>query len=664
MHTPTSRYPFLLLSAAAAALVLCGGLACSSTSGDGGRAMADSGPVVKGADGGGCCSQVEAGREAGTDASSGTPSNDGSSSSDGAPSNDASDWAPSNAPCAAVAGFAVTATSPMSIALSWTGALGVAVQVARKTYCGSDGYATLATLAAGVTTYTDSTVQANWNYWYEIVASDGSGMNASAVLATQASSTPANGCAGGAVPQPSGVSTTQCSATQDSGAPPADSGLPSADSAAPAVDSGMPPTIVPAFYVSTSGDDTNAGTLMAPFLTLGAAQTAMRASSTIKTTYIRAGSYTLPTLDCGNNTSCGFNLGGPDDGETWSYYPPDGVDSADFTGGSTSSSTGLVIAMSVSAPNVTINGLSIHNFQYAGIGSGGGATNLTVENNVIFNGYTATNSSNPAGISCYSCGNATISHNVIHDMAMFGVSMSTANGVDISNLLVTGNVVYNTCTANADCGALYVQDVTAAATNIRLTNNYVHDGNTFAGLGSGYGAALYADDCTSNVTESGNVVTGRNGSNTFMVHGGSNIHQTGNLTDLASFGQHVAVFQTSGVSGCSNAAMSGNEYQNNIIIGGGGGGGYALLSGSPMHSPTITNNDYYNYGGAAISSGSGSYGDANAVRVDPQISGWAYDIAPGSPVFSSPVSFPALVGNWGPPGYVLPQNGTPPSSPH
>ena len=160
-------------------------------------------------------------------------------------------------------------------------------------------------------------------------------------------------------------------------------------------------------------------------------------------------------------------------------------------------------------------------------------------------------------------------HNVIHDMAMFGVSVSNVNG-NISNLLVTGNVVYNTCTANADCGALYVQDVTTTATNLQFTNNYIHDGNTFAALGSNYGAALYADDCTSNVTESGNVITGRNGSNTLMIHGGSNIHQVGNLTDLATYGQHAGVYQTSGVAACASAVMSGNIYEDNIVIGAGG----------------------------------------------------------------------------------------------
>ena len=571
---------------------------------------------------------------------------------------------PGGSPCAAVADLVATSTSGKSVSLSWTGAPGATFQIARKTYCADDGYVTLATLPAGSTSYTDTSVQENWVYWYELVASE-NGQTASAALATQAASSPVTGCAPGATAQSSGVTSCGAPPADGGGAPRADSGTPppANDAGAPPQDAGPGAPIVPAFYVATTGSDANPGTAAEPFATLGKAQLAMQASTTLKTTYVRAGSYRLPSLACGGS-SCGLDLGSADDGETWSYYPPDGVDSASLSGGSTANGNGLVTAISVSNTNhLTIDGLTIHDFQYAGIGAGGGTNNLVLENNVIFGGYTASGSSNPGGFSCYGCANTTIAHNVFHDMAQFGISVSNVNG-NISNLLVTGNVFYDTCTAIADCGALYVQDITATATNMRFTNNYIHDGNTFAGLGSGYGSAIYADDCTSNIVEAGNVLTGRNGANTTMVHGGSNIHQTGNLTDLAGFAQHVATFQTSGVAGCKSATMSDNEYEKNVVIGAGGGGGYALLSGSPQHAPIIANNDYYSYAGAAISSGLGSYGDTDPAHENPELTGWVYAVAAGSPVLGAPVSFPALVGGWGPPGYVLPQTGTPPSSPH
>ncbi len=50
-------------------------------------------------------------------------------------------------------------------------------------------------------------------------------------------------------------------------------------------------TLASGFYVATNGDDKNPGTLSQPFATFSKAQQAMRASSSVKTTYIRAGTY-------------------------------------------------------------------------------------------------------------------------------------------------------------------------------------------------------------------------------------------------------------------------------------------------------------------------------------------------------------------------------------
>jgi hypothetical protein len=421
-----------------------------------------------------------------------------------------------------------------------------------------------------------------------------------------------------------------------------------------------------AFYVATTGNDSNPGTLAQPFATLPRAQAAMQASST-KTTYIRAGSYAPAAVssNCGGNGfNCALDLGSADTGEQWSYYPPDGVNSADFTGGSTAKGNGLFVLIDAdNTTNVTINGLSLHNFQFAAVASIGGASGLVVENNLVFNGYYFGGpDNNAAGIMCYGCATSTVSHNVIHDIADFGISWSNVNG-NISGLLITGNVLYNTCTSSSDCGSIYIQDGSATATNMQITNNFVRDGNTFATLssGGGGGSAVYLDDCTSNATVTGNVLTGRNGANTSHIHGGNNDIFLRNMIDLTSYAQAIIIFQTSDGTGCSAGTMSGNEYENNVVIGEGGGGGYYILSGSPVDSPTITNNDYYNYGGSSISSG-GSYTDSNPSSQDPQISG-CYVVAPGSPVLGSPVNFSILTAGWGPPGYVIPNSGTLPSYP-
>lgn len=419
-------------------------------------------------------------------------------------------------------------------------------------------------------------------------------------------------------------------------------------------------SLPPGFYVSTTGSDSNSGTLAAPFATLGKCQTAMQGSGT-KICYIRAGSYTPAGLNaCNSRGNCAVGLTSSDNGETWSYYPFDGIGTADITGGSTASGNGLwAIFYTGGATGVTINGLSLHNFDFAGIQSGGGA-NLTVTNNIIFNGFgivgdaSLSGASNAGGFMCYDCVGLTISNNVIHDIASFGMTNAHSAGL-ISNYLVTGNVLYNTCSQYRDCGAIYSQDLnTTKSTNLKITNNYVHDGCTASGCApgtGGWGAGIYLDDCTNNYVITGNIVTGNNGSNNLMIHGGSNNTWSGNLIDISSTGNPVLRFQS---SSCSSP--TGNTFENNIIISNGAGGGYNGTSGNA----TVTNNAYFNYGTGTLSSS----GDTNPTVEDPQLTCWAYNIASGSPVFNSPVNFPGLPGAWAYPGFSLPHTGTVPSSPH
>lgn len=414
-----------------------------------------------------------------------------------------------------------------------------------------------------------------------------------------------------------------------------------------------PIILVTAFFVSPTGSDAAAGTsAKVPFLTLGRAQTAMRGSGT-KVTYVRAGSY-APAATIALTSS--------DNGETWSYYPPDGYITADITGGSTNGSNGLSSIYSLdTASNVTINGLALHNFSYAGVASEGGVASLTVKNNNIYNGFNVA-LSNAGGFQCYGCSNTVISHNVVHDIAAFGIGLSQVNG-NISGLRIDGNVLYNICTGLDDCGALYVYEgVTGqtVATDLQITNNYVRDGNT-TGSG-GTGSSLYNDDCVSNMTMTGNIVSGKSGSQGVHYHGGANIHVNHNLIDLSTFGQNIASFQTSTTSVCTTA-MNGNQFEHNIVISNGAGGGYNLLSGSPGNSPTIIDNSYFNYGAGTLSHG-GNYTDTVPTTQNPQLSCWVYLITSGSPVFNSPVSFAGLPTSWGPPGYHILQSGSVPSSPH
>ena len=109
-------------------------------------------------------------------------------------------------------------------------------------------------------------------------------------------------------------------------------------------------TLAAGFYVSPGGSDSNPGTLAAPFQTLGACQTAMR--SGYKICYVRAGTYVLP--------SGGLSLTASDAGETYQYYPPDGLQTAILSGASLAAST-RSLQTATGATGVTINGLAFKN---------------------------------------------------------------------------------------------------------------------------------------------------------------------------------------------------------------------------------------------------------------------------------------------------------------
>jgi hypothetical protein len=114
--------------------------------------------------------------------------------------------------------------------------------------------------------------------------------------------------------------------------------------------------------------------------------------------------------------------------------------------------------------------------------------------------------------------------------------------------------------------------------------------------------------------------------------------------------------------------MQGNVFEDNVVVAGSSGPGSGFWGvSSPPNPMTIKNNAYYNYVGSTIdsnSTGSGAGNDSNPTYVNPQISCWAPTISGASPVLGSPVSFPGIQGGWGPPGFVVPQTGTPPSWPH
>lgn len=463
-----------------------------------------------------------------------------------------------------------------------------------------------------------------------------------------------------------------------------------------------------AYYVSPTGSDSNPGTLAAPFLTLSHAQLVMEGPGNPKMLLLRAGTY----------PSTALTFTSADNGETWAYYPPDGYNSAILDGGSIGMNTGTNIVNINGASNITISGLTIQNFRNWGIGIHGGpadpvggfptaaptASDVTIIYNIIKNGFTDNNTSTAnsgwSGGGIYASGSTTnlrILNNAVLNQYGSGIrviptdtSGTTNPNGNYNGLTISNNVCLETNQATGDNGAIYIQDTNFNSTNITISNNFIRDYQSNPSLRNVAvplrDVAIYLDEGASNTNITGNIVAATAypiaspGASTisttaFYMSTGHNDTWSGNIVDLGTLGVILDVNYE--LHSISDPAMSGNSITNNIFIGNWSGpqksygssfGPYAYAS-TPNLSlsalPTVMHNIYYNYGSGALSTTGPQFSDADPItNIDPQVSGDVdanYALAPTSLAFSSPVNFPPIIGNWGPPGYLIPTNGTPPS---
>ena len=108
-------------------------------------------------------------------------------------------------------------------------------------------------------------------------------------------------------------------------------------------------------------------------------------------------------------------------------------------------------------------------------------------------------------------------------------------------------------------------------------------------------------------------------------------------------------------------------FDNNIILSSSTGNQETVTSGvsgyayyendQPALATTIQNNVYYNSAGGQVDSSGQINSDSNPIVENPDISGPTYQIASDSPVLSGPVDFTPISGNFGPPGFSIPDNG-------
>ena len=210
------------------------------------------------------------------------------------------------------------------------------------------------------------------------------------------------------------------------------------------------------YYVSTSGNDTNSGTISSPWRTIQHAANSVKAGDTV---YVRAGVYNeIVSIPSSGSASGGYI--------TFSTYPSE-LSTIDGTG------------------------LSIPNGQW-------GLVTIETQSYIIINGFEIRNYSTskaadvPIGIYIFGSGtNLQITNNHIHNITTtakgcaanaFGMTVYGTQAPDsINNLTVSGNEIDHTTT-----GCSETLSVDGNVENFTITNNLIHDDNNIAIGAIGY----------------------------------------------------------------------------------------------------------------------------------------------------------------------------------
>lgn len=230
------------------------------------------------------------------------------------------------------------------------------------------------------------------------------------------------------------------------------------------------------FYVSTSGSDSNLGTIGSPWLTVQHAADSVSAGATV---YVFGGTYSeAVTFPASGTASAPI---------TFESYPGqtavlDGTNVTCCTSNPTSSGNdtqGLITIVNQSY--ITVSGFEIRNFTTskaastpAGVWITGSGTGVQLLNNVVHNITTSSEKN----------GNA------------FGISVYGTSQTPISHLVISGNQVYSLKTGNSES-----VNLDGNVTNFSITNNLVHDNDNigidaigYEGVGPvGYDEAMYGE---------------------------------------------------------------------------------------------------------------------------------------------------------------------------
>ena len=340
-----------------------------------------------------------------------------------------------------------------------------------------------------------------------------------------------------------------------------------------------------AFYVSTTGSDSNPGTLASPWKTISHAA----ASSAIKpgaTVYVRAGTY-VESVTIGMSGSAG---GGP---VTFQSYPGE-LAIIDGTGLTPPTDQNGLINI-VNRSYVTVSGFELRNYK-------------TSSSNAV-----------PAGVWVTGAGsNIKILNNKVHDIKTSSEAQGNAFGIAVYGseapasldlVTIDGNEVYNLRTGGSES-----VNVDGNVTNFAITNNIVHDNDNIAIDAIGYEgvSSNAAYDIARNGVISDNVIYNISGKTNpgegndydadgIYVDGGTQIVIERNLIHNVDIGIEVAS-EHKGTVGSYVTVRNNVVYASNVV--GISIGGYDSTVGGTDHC-TIVNNTLY--GNDTQNSGSGEF---------------------------------------------------------
>jgi len=366
----------------------------------------------------------------------------------------------------------------------------------------------------------------------------------------------------------------------------------------------------PGYYVSPGGSDASDGlSPSTPFKTLEKAQTSMRASSTLKTTYLMTGTFARTAV---------LALTSADSGESWLAAPSA---TPVLDGGGT-----VAEAFTVSGSSITLRWLTLQNFASIGI-LGEGGSQLLIDSNTIQN-ILCTGFNQGGVVILGSAADVTISHNLVKKSNYSGIMAANSAGDTRSNLHIESNAIYDVCLTVADCGGLYADDRNHSATGTLITHNIVGNYGPVANQTK----AIYLDDEESNVTVENNIVYGT-GQWALQVHGGDHDVFQNNVFDISAAAQ-LGLYQYDGPT-ASNYGMAGNVFSCNIVYSSSAPPSslwtYSVVSADVP--PAVSKNLYWDAKGAFSNSGSivdSSPTVANPGFVDPATSNYAFASAPPS----------------------------------